>query len=36
LVNETQVEEVVNDMENLESFIEPVIDKIVKKETSKD
>ncbi|KAK2383514.1 hypothetical protein QL285_070955 [Trifolium repens] len=31
-----KVEEVVNDMENLESFIEPVIDKIVKKETSKD
>ncbi|GAU30568.1 hypothetical protein TSUD_65780 [Trifolium subterraneum] len=31
-----KVEEVVNDMEDLESFIEPVIDKIVKKETSKD
>ncbi|PNX79562.1 hypothetical protein L195_g035548 [Trifolium pratense] len=32
-----KVEEVVNDMEDLESFVEPVIDKIVKKkETSKD
>ncbi|XP_004504826.1 uncharacterized protein [Cicer arietinum] len=30
-----KVEEVTNDMEDLESFVEPIIDKIVKKETTK-
>lgn len=35
LVNETQVEEVKNDVEDLESFVEPVIDKIGKKEPEK-
>lgn len=30
LVIETQVEELKNDLDDLEAFVEPVIDKIVK------
>lgn len=35
LVNETQVGELKNDLDGLESVVEPVIDKIVKKELEK-